>query len=91
MNNVDGLSCPVLLLQGLDDPIVPPSQAERFVEAMQARGIPYAYRAYAGESHGFRRQETTIDALESSLSFYGQVLGFDPPGVPVLQLERPTG
>ncbi len=88
-NNVDGLSCPVLLLQGLDDPIVPPSQAERFVEALQARGLPYAYRAYEGESHGFRREETVVDALESSLSFYGQILGFDPPGVPLLHVERP--
>jgi dipeptidyl aminopeptidase/acylaminoacyl peptidase len=90
-NNVDALSCPVLLLQGLDDPIVPPSQAERFVDALRARAIPYAYRTYAGESHGFRRRETVVDALESSLSFYGQVLGFEPPGVPVLHLERPTG
>jgi dipeptidyl aminopeptidase/acylaminoacyl peptidase len=87
LNNVDGLSCPVLLLQGLDDPIVPPAQAERFRDALVAKGLPYAYRTYAGESHGFRRRETIIDALESALSFYGQVLGFDPPGVPVLELS----
>jgi hypothetical protein len=28
-------------------------------------------------------------ALEAELSFYGQVLGFEPPGVPVLPLSRP--
>jgi dipeptidyl aminopeptidase/acylaminoacyl peptidase len=88
INHVDDLSCPVLLLQGLDDPIVPPSQAERFRDALVAKGIPHAYRPYEGESHGFRRSETIIDALESSLSFYGQVLGFEPPGVPVLELWR---
>jgi len=88
LNRVDRLATPVLLLQGLDDPIVPPSQAEMFVEALRGRGIPWAYRAYEGESHGFRRAETNIDALESELSFYGQVLGFAPPGVPVLPLER---
>jgi dipeptidyl aminopeptidase/acylaminoacyl peptidase len=90
INLVAGLSCPVLLLQGLDDPIVPPTQAERFRDALVANGIPHACRPYAGESHGFRRSETIIDALESSLSFYGQVLGFDPPGVPVLALWRPA-
>jgi dipeptidyl aminopeptidase/acylaminoacyl peptidase len=90
LNHVDGLSCPVLLLQGLDDPIVPPAQAERFRDALVAKGIPHAYRAYEGESHGFRRRETIIDALESSLSFYGQVLGFEPPDVPVLALWRPA-
>ena len=89
LSHVDGLSCPVLLLQGLDDPIVPPAQAERFRDAMIAKAIPHAYRAYPGESHGFRRRETIVDALESALSFYGQILGFEPPGVPVLELWRP--
>ena len=90
INHVDGLSCPVLLLQGLDDPIVPPAQAERFRDALVAKGIPHAYRPYEGESHGFRRSETIIDALESALSFFGQVFGFDPPGVPVLELWQPA-
>jgi dipeptidyl aminopeptidase/acylaminoacyl peptidase len=89
LNNVDGLSCPVLLLQGLDDPIVPPSQAERFRDALVAKGLPHAYRPYEGESHGFRKRETIIDALESGLSFYGQILGFEPPGVPRLELWKP--
>ena len=90
VNNVDGLSCPVLLLQGLDDPIVPPSQAERFRDAMVEKGIPHAYLAYAGESHGFRKLETQVNARESELSFYGQVMGFTPPGIPELQLWRPS-
>jgi dipeptidyl aminopeptidase/acylaminoacyl peptidase len=88
LNNVAGLSCPVLLLQGLDDPIVPPAQAELFRDALVAKGLPHAYRPYAGESHGFRRRETIIDALESSLSFYGQIMGFEPADVPVLELWR---
>ena len=89
LNHVDGLSCPVLLQQGLDDPIVPPSQAEVFRDALVAKRIAHAYRAYPGESHGFRRRETIIDAIESALSFYGQVLGFDTPGVPRLELWSP--
>lgn len=89
LNNVAGLSCPVLLLQGLDDPVVPPSQAEQFRDALVGKGIPHAYRAYDGESHGFRRLETIVDSREAELSFYGQILGFTPPGVPVLHLWRP--
>ncbi|NLG56493.1 MAG: S9 family peptidase [Rhodococcus sp.] len=89
LSNVDGLDCPVLLLQGLDDPIVPPSQAERFRDALVAKGIPHAYIAYEGESHGFRRAETQISARNAELSFYGQVLGFETPGVPKLELWRP--
>ncbi|MFC7446452.1 prolyl oligopeptidase family serine peptidase [Rhodococcus daqingensis] len=89
VNNVDGLSCPVLLLQGLSDPIVPPSQAERFRDAMVRKGIPHAYLAYEGEAHGFRKVETIVSAREAELSFYGQVLGFETPGIPRLELWRP--
>lgn len=89
VHNVDGLSCPVLLLQGLSDPIVPPSQAERFRTALLDKGIPHAYLAYEGEAHGFRRVETIVSAREAELSFYGQVMGFETPGVPRLELWRP--
>jgi dipeptidyl aminopeptidase/acylaminoacyl peptidase len=89
LSHVDQLSCPVLLLQGLEDEVVPPSQAELFRDALAEKGIPHAYLAFPGEQHGFRRAETVITALEAELSFYGQVLGFDPPGVP--QLELSTG
>ncbi len=88
LNNVDQLSCPVLLLQGLDDPIVPPSQAEMFRDALVAKGIPHAYLAYEGESHGFRRVETLIASREAELSFYGQIMGFEPPNIPRLELWR---
>jgi dipeptidyl aminopeptidase/acylaminoacyl peptidase len=86
LTHVDQLSCPVLLLQGLDDEVVPPSQSEMFRDALAAKGIPHAYLTFAGESHGFRRAETVARCLEAELSFYGQVLGFDPPGVPRLPL-----
>src|SRR5699024_2942074 len=70
LTHADELNCPVLLLQGLDDPIVPPAQAERFRDALAAHKIPHAYLAFEGESHGFRRAETIIAAREAELSFY---------------------
>lgn len=90
LSNVDGLSCPVLLLQGLQDPVVPPEQAELFRDAMVAKGIPHAYLTFAEESHGFRQAESQIRSREAELSFYGQVFGFTPPDVPVLELWRPS-
>ena len=88
LSHVDQLSCPVLLLQGLEDTVVPPAQAELFAAALDKKGIPYAYLPFAGEQHGFRKQETVVAALEAELSFYGQVFGFDPAGVPTLPLTR---
>jgi dienelactone hydrolase len=90
LNNVDGLSCPVLLLQGELDKVVPPAQAELFRDAMVRKGIRHAYLLFPGEDHGFRKAENIVAALEAELSFYGQVLGFNPPGVPRLPLDGPT-
>ncbi|HLZ27077.1 MAG TPA: prolyl oligopeptidase family serine peptidase [Chloroflexota bacterium] len=72
----DRLSCPVILFQGLEDRVVPPSQAERMVEAMRAKDLPFAYLAFAGEQHGFRKAETIQRTLEAELYFYSRVFKF---------------
>ena len=73
----DLLSCPVILFQGLEDEVVPPRQAEIMVEALEAKGLPYAYLPFEGEQHGFRQAEHIRVAHEAELSFYAQVLGFE--------------
>ena len=83
----DRISTPMLVLQGADDRVVPPSQAELIVGALRERGVPHAYLLYEGEGHGFRRAENIVGSLEAELSFYAQVLGFEPAGqVPKLEL-----
>ncbi|WP_295839593.1 prolyl oligopeptidase family serine peptidase [uncultured Microbacterium sp.] len=78
---------PLLILQGSEDRVVPPSQAEAIRDALAAHGVPHAYVLYEGEGHGFRRSETVIDSLERELGFLGAVFGFETPGVPLLDLE----
>ena len=75
---LDQISCPVLVMQGLDDKVVPPSQADAIVEALAANGIPHAYLAFEGEGHGFRGAAAIRRSLEAELSFLGQVFGFEP-------------
>jgi len=87
VGHVNDATCPVLLLQGLDDPVVPPAQAESIAADLAAHGIPYAYIAFEGESHGFRKAENIVASLEAELSFYGQIMGFVPPGVRPVPLE----
>jgi dipeptidyl aminopeptidase/acylaminoacyl peptidase len=82
----DRITTPMLVLQGADDRVVPPSQAELIVDALRERGVPYAYLLYEGEGHGFRKAENIIGSLEAELSFYAQVLGFEPAG-PIPRLE----
>ncbi len=77
---------PLLLLQGADDAVVPPSQSEAVRDALARQGVPHAYVLYEGEGHGFRRAETVVHALETELAFLGAVFGFTPPDVPPLEL-----
>jgi dipeptidyl aminopeptidase/acylaminoacyl peptidase len=78
ITHADAISRPLLLLQGLDDKVVPPAQAEVIVAALAERGIPHAYIAFAGEGHGFRKSENVKRALAAHFSFLAQTFGFDP-------------
>jgi dipeptidyl aminopeptidase/acylaminoacyl peptidase len=78
IHHVDDIRCPVILLQGLEDAIVPPAQAEVIVAALRRNRLPYAYLAFEGEQHGFRKAENIVRSLEAELSFYGLVFGFAP-------------
>jgi len=72
---------PVLFLQGKDDKVVPPSQAEMMIDSLTSNGVKVAYLAFDGEAHGFRKPETVCLAFGSELWFYGEVFGFQPVGV----------
>jgi dipeptidyl aminopeptidase/acylaminoacyl peptidase len=87
IHHAEQLSCPVIFFQGLEDRVVPPSQAEAMVAVLAARGLPHAYVPFEGEQHGFRRAENQRTALEGELYFYARVFGFEtdvaPAGVEI--------
>ncbi len=87
LTHADRLATPVLLLQGGKDPIVTPDQAEDFAAACAAKGVPHALILFPEEGHGFRAATARKTALEAELAFYGQVLGFDTPGVGAIELR----
>jgi dipeptidyl aminopeptidase/acylaminoacyl peptidase len=68
----------MILFQGLEDRVVPPSQAEVMVAALDRKAVPHAYVPFEGEQHGFRRAENIKRSLDAELSFYGQIFGFAP-------------
>ncbi len=78
INFADRLSRPLIVFQGLEDEIVPPSQSELIVEALSQAGVPHAYLAFEGEQHGFRKAENIKRALEAELHFYSRIFGFEP-------------
>jgi dipeptidyl aminopeptidase/acylaminoacyl peptidase len=75
--HVDELACPVIFFQGLEDRVVPPDQSETMADALRRKGIPVAYVPFEGEQHGFRRASTIRRALETELTFYARVFGFE--------------
>ncbi len=89
VNFADRIRAPIIILQGLEDAVVPPQQSEVVVAALRANRVPFAYLAFAGEQHGFRKAETLRRAIEAELSFYAQVLGFEPAGdIEPVAIER---
>jgi dipeptidyl aminopeptidase/acylaminoacyl peptidase len=67
----------MIIFQGLEDKVVPPSQAEKMVEAVRAKKLPVAYLTFEGEQHGFRKAENIKRVLEAELYFYSNIFGFD--------------
>jgi dipeptidyl aminopeptidase/acylaminoacyl peptidase len=77
VNFADNLKVPVILFQGLEDKIVPPSQAEEFVAVCQKKQLPYTYVAFEGEQHGFRQEKNIRRAIEGEMYFLSRIFGFD--------------
>jgi dipeptidyl aminopeptidase/acylaminoacyl peptidase len=89
VNFADRLSCPVILLQGLEDKVVPPSQAEIMIDALRAKGLAFAYVSFPSEGHGFREAANIRRSIEAELYFYSRIFGF-PVSDPIepVQIEN---
>lgn len=75
IHHLDSLATPMLILQGTDDRVVPPNQAEAMAEAVRAKGLEVELKLYEGEGHGFRGSASRRDALERELAFYTRLFG----------------
>ena len=79
IEHIDNFTRPLIVLQGLEDEVVPPNQATMIVDALKRKGVPVAYLPFEGEQHGFRLAENIRKALDGELSFYAQIYGFELP------------
>lgn len=77
IHHTEGLSCPVIFFQGLEDKVVPPNQAETMVDVLKAKGLTVEYVVFPDEQHGFRKAENIKRAITDEFRFYAQVFGFE--------------
>ena len=89
ITRLDRLNAPMLILQGLEDRVVPPGQAFDMADAVRAKGLALALVTFEHEGHGFRSLAAREQSLESQVSFLEQVFGLPlSDDVPVLPIEN---
>jgi len=89
INHLDNFNAPLIMLQGLDDKVVPPNQSEMIYEALKTRGVPTAYVSFEGEGHGFRKAENIVHAIQAELYFYSRVLNMPvADDLPALKIDN---
>ncbi|KAH8922300.1 alpha/beta-hydrolase [Atractiella rhizophila] len=75
--NVEKINAPLLLLQGLEDKVVPPPQAIEMRDSLKSRGIRVALFLFKGEGHGFRMKQTVITSKVEETRFYRSTWGIE--------------
>jgi len=75
VTHADKIKTPLLILQGSEDKVVPPNQAETIAKSIQGRKGEVKYVVYPGEQHGWRKSETIEKALEEELAWYKHLIG----------------
>jgi len=69
LKNVERISKPLFVIQGLNDPRVPAAESRQMVDAMRARGIRTWYLLAKDEGHGFRRK-SNIDYQNGAVALF---------------------
>ncbi len=60
--HIENVRCPMLILQGENDPRVPQEESDQVVERQRALGRRVEYVVYPGEGHGFTQRANAEDA-----------------------------
>ncbi|GAP36346.1 dipeptidyl anminopeptidase [Piscinibacter sakaiensis] len=66
---------PLMIVQGANDPRVPPAESDRMVEQLVARGIPVTYLFFKDEGHGFSREPNRLTLNAMMEAFLARHLG----------------
>jgi dipeptidyl aminopeptidase/acylaminoacyl peptidase len=69
ITHIENVRCPMLILQGENDPRVPQEESDQVVERLRALGRRVEYVVYPGEGHGFTKRANAEDAYSRIVKF----------------------
>ncbi|MDO9608500.1 MAG: S9 family peptidase [Brevundimonas sp.] len=67
--HTEGITKPLLVVQGANDPRVLQVESDELVAAVRANGVPVDYVLFPNEGHGFTRRDNRITAQDAYLVF----------------------
>jgi dipeptidyl aminopeptidase/acylaminoacyl peptidase len=71
---IHNVKCPLLVLQGDNDPRVPKEEAQQIVDILKADGKIIDIHYYLNEGHGFVKRENQIDAIKRTIEWFDRYL-----------------
>jgi dipeptidyl aminopeptidase/acylaminoacyl peptidase len=78
-NQAAKITTPMLIMQGTNDPRVPPSESEQIVAALESTKTPVWYVLFDAEGHGFRRRvNTDYDSAATAMFLQQYLVGAKP-------------
>ncbi len=66
---LDGMTKPMFVVQGANDPRVVKAESDQIVEALRSRGVEVEYLVFDDEGHGFSKKENEIEAYRRIVEF----------------------
>ncbi len=86
VHRASSIPCPVLLMHGSLDSVVPPAHSRAMAAALRQAGVPCTLLEFEDEGHVFRKADNVRRSLEAELSFVTSALKLPAGG---LQLTQP--
>ena len=74
ITHIDEVRCPMLVVQGTNDPRVPKEESDQVVERLRARGVPVEYMVFEDEGHGFTKRANQDTAHTRIVDFLTEQL-----------------
>ena len=75
LTNIERISSPIIIFQGLKDKVVPSYELDNFVNQLKRSNILYEIHTFPDEGHGFRDSEIKTFVLEKTELFFREALG----------------